>query len=229
MIRKKNQGVEIPDRGIPFRRQPDEETLLAKCYVAAFEDRNVGRSQPKFNAIYKRCSRLIKSGESELDVMKQARAAYRDENKNTMFAQEDAWELLRKHAKWDAPASALVDLTEDEEIAEVNTDELFGADARPRPSGKQRPGKKTKSDTSVSTGGSNSSSQFGEIMTKELRLKREVAEAAFEVAKEKDRTVMRLEEMKFLAISTKDLSDDDAYFIEEQKKSIRAKYNLYRN
>ncbi|GKC90831.1 hypothetical protein Tco_1151480 [Tanacetum coccineum] len=181
----------------------------------------------KFNAIYKRCSRLTKSGESELDVMKQARAAYRDENNNSTFAQEDAWEILRKHAKWDAPAP--VDLTEDEEIAEVNTDELFGPDARPRPLGKQHPGKKTKSDTSVSIGGSSSSSQFGDIMTKELRLKREAAEAAFEVAKEKDRTVMRLEEMKFLAISTKDLPKDDAYFIEEQKKTIRAKYNLYRN
>nr|GEV23813.1 hypothetical protein [Tanacetum cinerariifolium] len=161
--------------------------------------------------------------------MKQARAVYRDENKNWPFDQEDAWEVLRKHAKWDAPAPAPVDLTEDEEIAEVNTDELFGDDARPRPSVKQRHGKKTKSDTSVSTGGSNSSSQFGEIMTKELPLKREAAEAAFEVAKEKDRTVMRLEEMNFLAISTKDLSEDDTYFIEEQKKSIRAIYNLYRN
>ncbi|GJY38969.1 hypothetical protein Tco_0425333 [Tanacetum coccineum] len=111
----------------------------------------------------------------------------------------------------------------------VNTDELSGPDARPRPPNKQRPGKKTKSDTSVSTGGSSSSSQFGDIMTNELRLKREAAEAAFEVAKEKDHTVMRLEEIKFLAISTKDLSDDDAYFIEEQKRAIRAKYNLYRN
>ncbi|GJQ95631.1 hypothetical protein Tco_0006770 [Tanacetum coccineum] len=161
---------------------------------------------------------------NELDVMKQARGAYRDENKNSTFAQEDAWEILRKHAIWDAPAP--VDLTEDEEITEVNTDELFGPDARPRPSGKQRLGKKTKSDTPVSTRGSSSSIQFGEIM---IRLKREAAETAFEVAKEKDRTVMRLEEMKFLAISTKDLSEDDAYFIEEQKKSIRAKYNLYRN
>nr|GEY70368.1 hypothetical protein [Tanacetum cinerariifolium] len=160
--------------------------------------------------------------------MKQARAAYRDENKNNTFAQEDAWEILRKHAKWDAPAPAPapVDLTKDEEITEVSTDELFGPDTRPRPPGKQRPCKKTKPDTSVSTGGSSSSSQFGDIMTKELRLKREAAEAAFEVAKEKDRTVMRLEKMKFLAISTKDLPEDDAYFIEEQKKTIRAKYNL---
>ncbi|GKC75676.1 hypothetical protein Tco_1126450, partial [Tanacetum coccineum] len=124
----------------------------------------------KFNAIYKRCSRLTKSVENELDVMKRARATYRDENKNTMFTQEDAWELLRKHVKWDAPPPAPVDLTEDEDIPAVNTDELFVPDARPRPPGKQRPGKKTKSDTSVSTGGSSSSVQFGEIMTKELRL-----------------------------------------------------------
>nr|GEW40742.1 mitochodrial transcription termination factor [Tanacetum cinerariifolium] len=65
--------------------------------------------------------------------------------------------------------------------------------------------KKTKSDTSTSTGGSSSSAQFWEFMTHELRLKREAAEKAFEVAKEKDRTVMRLEELKFLAISTNDL------------------------
>nr|GEW80175.1 RNA-directed DNA polymerase, eukaryota [Tanacetum cinerariifolium] len=112
---------------------------------------------------------------------------YRDENTNLPFAQEDAWKILRMHAKWDASALAPVDLTEDEEITEVNTNELFGDDARTRPSSKQRPGKKTKSDASVSTGGSNSLSQFGKIMTKELRLKREAAEAEFEVAKEKDR------------------------------------------
>nr|GEZ54271.1 hypothetical protein [Tanacetum cinerariifolium] len=187
--RKKSKDAEVPDAGVSFRWQPDEETLLAKCYVAISEERNAERLQAKdtfwyrvlnefnrfnfqkrtkdmlsskwntmnhnfqkFNAIYKRCSHLTKSGESELDVMKQARAAYRDENKNT--PQEEAWELLQ------------------------------------------------------------------------LRLKRE---AAFEVAKEKDCTVMRLEEMKFLAISTKDLPEDDAYFIEEQKEAIRAKYNLYRN
>ncbi|GKE79148.1 hypothetical protein Tco_1545268, partial [Tanacetum coccineum] len=149
----------------------------------------------KFNAIYKQCSRLTKSGDNELDVMKRARTTYHDENKNTPFTQEDAWELLRGHAKWDAPPPAPVDLTGDEHIP----------------------------------AGSNSSSQFGEIMTQELRLKREAAEATFEVAKEKDNTMMRLEEMKFLAISTKDLLEDDAYFIEEQKEAIRAKYNLYWN
>ncbi|GKC50941.1 hypothetical protein Tco_1073686 [Tanacetum coccineum] len=69
--------------------------------------------------------------------------------------------------------------------------------------------KKTKSDTTTSTGRSSSSSQFGDFMTHELRLKREAIERAFEVAKEKDRIVMRLEEMKFLAISTKDFLKDD--------------------
>ncbi|GKC15371.1 hypothetical protein Tco_1012153 [Tanacetum coccineum] len=70
----------------------------------------------------------------------------------------------------------------------------------------------------MSNRGSSSSSQFGDIMTKEQHLKREAAEVAFEVAKEEDRTVMRLEEMKFLAICTNDLPEDDTYFIEEQKR-----------
>ncbi|GKB80079.1 hypothetical protein Tco_0946974 [Tanacetum coccineum] len=117
----------------------------------------------KFNAIYKRCGRLSKIGENELDVMKWARTTYRDKNKNTPFTQEDALEVLRAHSKWDAPAPAPVDLTEDEYIPAVNTDELFGPGARPRPPSKQRPKKKTKSDTSASTGESSSSSQFGEI------------------------------------------------------------------
>nr|GEV83607.1 hypothetical protein [Tanacetum cinerariifolium] len=45
----------------------------------------------------------------------------------------------------------------------------------------------------------------------ELRLKREAAERAFEVQAEKDRTLMLLEELRFLATSTKDLDDADAY------------------
>nr|GEX00902.1 hypothetical protein [Tanacetum cinerariifolium] len=83
--------------------------------------------------------------------------------------------------------TAPVDLTEDEHVPAVNTEELFGLAARPRPPGKQRPRKKIKSDTSASTGGSSSSSQFGDFMTHELRLIREAAKKAFEVAKEKDR------------------------------------------
>ncbi|GJW61369.1 hypothetical protein Tco_0110704 [Tanacetum coccineum] len=49
----------------------------------------------------------------------------------------------------------------------------------------------------------------------------EAAERAFEAQAEKDRTLMRLEELRFLATSTKDLDDDDAYWIKKQKKLIK--------
>ncbi|GKA79737.1 hypothetical protein Tco_0786333 [Tanacetum coccineum] len=52
-------------------------------------------------------------------------------------------------------------------------------------------------------------------MKQKLRLKREAAERAFEAQAEKDRTLMRLEELRFLATSTKDLDDDDAYWIKK--------------
>ncbi|GKC17612.1 hypothetical protein Tco_1014394 [Tanacetum coccineum] len=111
----------------------------------------------KFNAIYKRCNRLKISGENEVDLMKRAQGIYRDENKNNAFNHEDAWLILRNHAKWDAPDPAPVDLTEDEDVPDehvsaVNTDELFGPDARPCPPGKQHTGKKTTSDTSAIRG-----------------------------------------------------------------------------
>nr|GFA11311.1 RNA-directed DNA polymerase, eukaryota [Tanacetum cinerariifolium] len=73
------------------------------------------------------------------------------------------------------------------------------------------------------TGGSNASTQFGEVMEHELRMKREAAEKAFEAQAEKDRTVTRLEELRFLATSTKDLDDVDAYWIKKQKRLIRNK------
>nr|GEY92655.1 hypothetical protein [Tanacetum cinerariifolium] len=166
--RKKRQRHRIERLGVSFRWLPDEKTLLAKCYVAVFEDKNVGKAQAKdtfwyrvlnefnrlnfqkrtmdmlsnkwntlnhncqkFSPIYKRCSCLTKSGENELDIMKRAQTIYRDENKNTQFSQEDAWEVLRGHSKWDSPLPAPIDLTEDEHIPVVNTDELFSPDARP--------------------------------------------------------------------------------------------------
>nr|GEW10508.1 hypothetical protein [Tanacetum cinerariifolium] len=99
--------------------------------------------------------------------------------------------------------------------------DVFGHDARPRPAGKPRPAKKTKSDATASTSGSSTSTQFGELMEQELRLKREAAKRAFEAQAEKDRTLMRLEELKFLTTCTKDLDDDDAYWIKNQKRLIK--------
>nr|GEZ49761.1 UBX domain-containing protein 1 [Tanacetum cinerariifolium] len=81
----------------------------------------------------------------------------------------------------------------------------------------------TKSDATASTGGSNASTLFGEVMKQELRMKREAAERDFEAQAEKDRTLMRLEELRFLATSTKDLDDVDAYWIKKQKRLIRNK------
>ncbi|GJZ42780.1 hypothetical protein Tco_0590035 [Tanacetum coccineum] len=71
---------------------------------------------------------------------------------------------------------------------------------------KQRPAKKSKSDTNInaSTGGNNSFGQFGELMDRSFLLKREAAERAFKLQAEKDRTLMRVEELRFLATSPKD-------------------------
>ncbi|GJY31223.1 hypothetical protein Tco_0414718 [Tanacetum coccineum] len=171
----------------------------------------------KFNAIYKRTAHLGKSGENDMDVMKRAKATYRDENESIPFVQDDACEILPAHSKWDAPEP--VDLNEGD-VPGVGNEDLFGEDARPRPPGpdkSKRPSKKTKSDTTTSTGGSNSSNPFGEHMLSEFSLKREAAEKACEASKENDRTLMRLEEMKFLATPTKDLSEDDAYWINYKK------------
>nr|GEU96183.1 hypothetical protein [Tanacetum cinerariifolium] len=63
-------------------------------------------------------------------------------------------------------------------------------------------------------------------MSHELHLKREAAEKAFEVAKKKDRTITRLKELRFLALSANDLSDDDAYYINLQKEAFKQKLRL---
>nr|GFA81948.1 hypothetical protein [Tanacetum cinerariifolium] len=121
----------------------------------------------------------------------------------------------------DVMKRAQIDLTGD--VLGATQEDLFGHDARPRPPGKPRPAKKTKSDATASIGGSSASTQFGELMEQELRLKRKAAERAFEAQAEKDRTLMRLEELRFLATSTKDLDDDDAYWIKKQKRLIKTK------
>nr|GEZ34885.1 glutathione S-transferase T3-like [Tanacetum cinerariifolium] len=134
----------------------------------------------KFNAAYKRAKRLGKSGENDVDVMKRAQSIYCGEHKGVAFCQEDAWAILKFHPKWDAPEQ--VDLTGD--VPGATQEDLFGHDARPRPAGKTRPARKTKSDATTSTDGSSASTQFGELMEQELRLKREAAERAFEAQAE---------------------------------------------
>ncbi|GJY35680.1 hypothetical protein Tco_0421058 [Tanacetum coccineum] len=150
---KKGKSSE-PIGDVTLRWTSDEETLLAECFVAVSEDRYVVKqmdyvepSLPKVQRNLQKVHPVEKSGDNEVDLMKRARGIYQDENKNSSFNHEKAWAVLRKHAKWDAPHPAPVDLTEDENVHDehvpaVNTDKLFGPDPRPRPPGKQRPGKK---------------------------------------------------------------------------------------
>ncbi|GJY63808.1 hypothetical protein Tco_0465268 [Tanacetum coccineum] len=81
--------------------------------------------------------------------LKMSHETYYDENKGTPFSKKDAWEILRSHAKWDTPDP--FDLAEGDQVPGVVHEELFGKDARPRLPRKQRPDKKTKSDTMMST------------------------------------------------------------------------------
>ncbi|GJU93003.1 hypothetical protein Tco_1317759 [Tanacetum coccineum] len=177
---------------------PVEEELLATCYVAVLEDNNVGRSQ-KHETFWYRFN-----------------AAYKRAKRLGKSGENDVDYLKRAQ---NAPEQ--VDLTG--VVPGATQEDLFGHDARSRPAGKPRPAKKTKSDSTASTGGSSASTQFEKLMEQELRLKREAAERAFEAQAEKDRTLMRLEESRFLATSTKDLDDDDVYSIKKQKQLIKNK------
>ncbi|PWA68621.1 endopeptidase, NLPC/P60 domain, LRAT-like domain protein [Artemisia annua] len=240
-----------------LRWTPEEEVLLAVCWVAVSEDSNVGVSQKgitfwykvmhefnkqnfqvrnkdmlsskwhtlnancqKFLACYKRAVRTRKSGENEVDDMRNARQMYRDEHKGVAFSQEDAWYILKKCLKWDAPTP--IDLTGD--VPGQTNQELFGDDARPRPPGKQRSSKKQKSDTSTSTGGSASSNL--ESMTTELRLRREAAQMPYEAARMKDEMTTRMKEFKFLGMKMSEVDPDEAYFIKMEKQRIKEKYKL---
>lgn len=137
-----------------------------------------------------------------------------------MFGQEETWLILRAYPKWDAPDS--IDLTGD--VPGQSNEELFGHDARPRPPGKARIGKKQKSDTSTSTGGCASSNL--DSMTHELRLRREAAQMAYDAARMKDETTTRLEEFRFFSMKMSDVDPDEAYFIKMKKQRIKQKYNL---
>ncbi|GJW46000.1 hypothetical protein Tco_0077646 [Tanacetum coccineum] len=117
----------------------------------------------KFHAIYKGITR--KSGENDGDVLEAAKAEYSACNKGGKFAYEHGWRVLKKHPKWDAA---------DHFDSEDHT-EIFGPDALPRPPGKTRPAKKTKSETTKSSAGSGSGS-MKDVLNEELRQKIQAGE-----------------------------------------------------
>nr|GFD53336.1 hypothetical protein [Tanacetum cinerariifolium] len=88
---------------------------------------------------------------------------------------EDHTEIFKGHSNWDAPKP-------------LNTEdhtEIFSPDVRPRPARKNRPAKKTKSETTGSTGGSALRS-LSDYVSEDLRRKLQVGTSPYEVKKEKE-------------------------------------------
>ncbi|GJR64473.1 hypothetical protein Tco_0010538 [Tanacetum coccineum] len=202
--------------------QPVEEELLATCYVAVSEDNNVGRSQKHETFWYRVLNEFnSKNFQKRTKDMLTSKCHTLNANCQKFNAAYKRAKRLRKSDEND------VDFLK--RAQSIYRDEHKGVSGSIRSrcttmSGdKPRPVKKTKSDVTASTGGSSASTQFGELMEQELHLKREAAERAFEAQAKKDRTLMRLEELRFLATSTKDLDDDDAYWIKKQKQFIKNK------
>ncbi|GJZ01971.1 hypothetical protein Tco_0519932 [Tanacetum coccineum] len=121
----------------------------------------------------------------------------------------------------DAPSTSW--LTGD--VPGATQEELFGHDARPRPqttdntTARQRKSKSRRNCDHRGSSARPNSGSYGAGASPESK----PAEKAFEAQAEKDRTLMRLEELRFLATSTKDLDEDDAYWIKKQKKLIKNK------
>ncbi|GJU16683.1 hypothetical protein Tco_1144649 [Tanacetum coccineum] len=225
MARKGKNVEDEPQEPVAAGRWlPVEEELLATCYVAVSEDNNVGRSQKHETFWYRVLNEFnSKNFQNRTKDMLTSKWHTLNANCQKFNAAYKRAKRLGKSGENDVDYLKRAQSIYRDEHRGVAQEDLFGHDARPRPPGKQRPAKKSKSDATASTGGSSASAQFGELMEQELRLKREAAERAFEAQAEKDRTLMRLEELRFLATSTKDLDEDDAYWIKKQKKLIKNK------
>ncbi|GJU32201.1 hypothetical protein Tco_1175790 [Tanacetum coccineum] len=168
----------------------------------------------KFHAIYKGITR--KSGENDGDVLEAAKAEYSTCNKGKNFAYEHGWRVLKKHPKWD---------TADHFDSEDHT-EIFGPDARPRPPGKTRPAKKTKSKTSESSAGSGSGS-MKDVLNEELRQKIQAGKSAYEAKKVKEQSATELNELQFLTIDADSLPEPKKTIIKNKQAQIMAKYHLF--
>ncbi|GJU02043.1 hypothetical protein Tco_1112381 [Tanacetum coccineum] len=208
----------------------DEEKLLCeekihddfnKSTNGVFRTKNMitgkwNRMQPdcqKFHAIYKGITR--KSGENDGDVLEAAKAEYSACNKGKKFAYEHGWRVLKKHPKWDAAYHF---------DSEDHT-EIFGPDARPRPPGKTRPAKKTKSETTESSAGSGSGS-MKDVLNEELRQKIQAGKSAYEAKKIKEQSATELNELQFLTIDADSLPEPKKTIIKNKQAQIMAKYQL---
>ncbi|GJV19963.1 hypothetical protein Tco_1368983 [Tanacetum coccineum] len=104
--------------------------------------------------------------------------------------------------------------------------EIFGPDVIPRPAGKTRPAKKTKSETTGSNGGSASgaSGSISDSVSEELRSKLQPGTSAYKAKKEKEIAIMELKEFEFLTIDPDKLPEPKAAIIQKKQEKIIAKY-----
>ncbi|GJZ82494.1 hypothetical protein Tco_0647667 [Tanacetum coccineum] len=168
----------------------------------------------KFHAIYKGITR--KSGENDGDVLEAAKAEYSACNKGGKFAYEHGWRVLKKHPKWDAA---------DHFDSEDHT-EIFGPDARPRPPGKTRPAKKTKSETTESSAGSGSGS-MKDVLNEELHQKIQAGKSAYKAKIVKEQSATELNELQFLTIDADSLPEPKKTIIKNKQAQIMTKYHLF--
>ncbi|GJZ18454.1 hypothetical protein Tco_0554577 [Tanacetum coccineum] len=101
--------------------------------------------------------------------------------------------------------------------------EIFGPDTRPRPASKTRPAKKTKSETTESSGGSASGS-ISDFVSEDLRRKLQAGTSAYEAKKQKELAMMEFKEMEFLTIDADKLPEPKASIIRKRQEKIIAKY-----
>ncbi|GJV74412.1 hypothetical protein Tco_1505996 [Tanacetum coccineum] len=113
----------------------------------------------KFNSIYKHLER--KSEENEVDHIETAKINFAAQQpKGRKFMLDHAWRILKEHSKWDVPKPL---------DTEYHT-KIFGPNMRPRPADKTRPAKKTKFETTGSSGGS-ASGYISDSASEDIRCK----------------------------------------------------------
>ncbi|GJX60938.1 hypothetical protein Tco_0292328 [Tanacetum coccineum] len=205
---------ENEEEGEPIRQcarwTREEEILLTQCWIETSENGQIGadRSEDSF------------WGQIMDDFNTSSTQGYRTRHmltaqqpKGRKFQLEHCWRILRGHSKWETPKP--LD-TEDHT-------EIFGPDTRPRPAGKTRPAKKTKSETTGSSGGSASGS-LSDYVSEDLRRKLQAGTSAYEAKKAKEMAMIEFKEMEFLTIDADSLPEPKASIIRSRQEKIIAKY-----
>ncbi|GKC13560.1 hypothetical protein Tco_1010342 [Tanacetum coccineum] len=164
----------------------------------------------RFNDIYKNLNR--KSGESDADLVENAKTAYIDRY-GKKFLYPHVWNILKNYPKWDAA----------EPIDADNLEELFGPDPRERPAGKQRAPKKQKSVETTSTGGVNRS-LYRHLFLRIIDVNVMLLKKVYKAKREKELAIMQCKELEFLMIDPSALPAAKRAIIERKQAEIMRKY-----